>query len=106
MFAAMSLSLLSPFGHKLAFVLAVCTSLAASQNFKATFGSSPAPFTIDVDRHFIKETVFKASLTRYVTDIEQPDLVDGPPRHNVTTVRDYWVNDYDWFKVQDRLNQR
>ena len=81
-------------------------SLVASQNFKAHYGNSPAPFKIDVNPTFIKETVLKASLTRYVVDVEEPDLIDGPPRHNVTTVRDYWVNQYNWFDVQDRLNQR
>ena len=78
----------------------------AAENFNATYGSSPAPFKIDVSPTFVKETVQKASLTRYVVDIEQPDLVDGPPRHNVTTVRDYWVNHYNWFNVQDYLNKR
>lgn len=87
-------------------IVALCTELAVSQNFKATFGNSPAPFKIDVDPRFIKETVLKASLTRYAVDVEQPAWQDGPPRNNVTTVRDYWVNQYNWFDVQDRLNQR
>ena len=90
----------------LALMIALSTTLVVSQNFKATFGSSPAPFEVDVDPDFIKDTVLKASLTRYAIDIEQPDLLDGPPKHNVTTVRDYWVNQYNWFDVQDQLNQR
>ena len=87
-------------------IVALTTNLVVSQNFKATFGSSPAPFKIDVDPDFIKETVLKASLTRYAIDLDEPDLLAGPPKHNVTTVRDYWVNQYDWFDVQDQLNQR
>lgn len=99
------LSAFSPLS--LAFLVALSTKLVVSQqNFKATFGSSPAPFVIDVDPGFIKNTVLKASLTRYAVDVEQPDLLDGPPKHNVTTVRDYWVNQYNWFDVQDQLNQR
>ncbi|MCJ1435051.1 hypothetical protein MMC27_004421 [Xylographa pallens] len=90
----------------IALIVALTTKLVVSQNFKATFGSSPAPFKIDVDPDFIKETVLKASLTRYAVDLDEPDLLAGPPRHNVTTVRDYWVNQYDWFDVQDQLNQR
>ncbi|KAL6720191.1 hypothetical protein ACLMJK_002112 [Lecanora helva] len=78
----------------------------AAENFIASYGSSPAPFQINVLPIFIQETVQKASQTRYAIDIDQPDLVDGPPRHNVTTVRDYWVNHYDWFDVQDQLNKR
>ena len=98
------LSVCSPAG--LALIFALSTNFVVSQNFKANFGSSPAPFVIDVDPKFIEKTVLKASLTRYVADIEIPDLLDGPPRHNVTTVRDYWVNQYNWFDVQDQLNQQ
>ena len=102
---------MSPFSSaysslSLALIVVLSTDLVVSQNFKATFGSSPAPFKIDVDPHFIKQTVLKASLTRYAVDIEVPDLTDGPPRHNVTTVRDYWINHYNWFDVQDQINQR
>ncbi|MCJ1395291.1 hypothetical protein MMC18_008175 [Xylographa bjoerkii] len=98
---------LSAYGPlSLALIAALSTKSVVSQNFKATFGSSPAPFKIDVDPDFIEQTVLNASLTRYAIDIEVPALLDGPPRHNVTTVRDYWVNQYNWFDVQDQLNQR
>lgn len=78
----------------------------STQNFKAVYGSSPAPLKIDVDPIFIAETVLKASLTRYTVDLDQPDWVDGPPSHNVSNVRDYWVHQYDWSEVQDKLNQQ
>lgn len=78
----------------------------AAENFNATYRSSPAAFKIDVYPAFIDETVLKASLTRYATDVEEPDLASGPPRHNVTTVRDYWVNKYKWYDVQAQLNER
>ncbi len=55
---------------KFALVLALGTKLVVSQNFKATFGNSPAPFKIDVDPEFIERTVLKAYLTRYVDDVE------------------------------------
>lgn len=99
------LSACSPLGLTLVVAFGV-TSVVSQQNFKATFGSSPAPFKIDVHPEFISETLLKASLTRYTVDIDQPDLVDGPPKHNVTTVRDYWLNEYDWFAVQKQLNRR
>ena len=87
-------------------VSALYVPVYAANNFGATFGSSPAPFKIDVDPNFINETVQKVSHTRYAVDIDESDLTDGPPRHNVTTVRDFWVNNYDWFDVQDQLNNR
>lgn len=87
-------------------ILTLNTLIRAEENFDATYGSSPAPFEINVHPSFIEETVHKVSRTRYTVDVEEPDLASGPPRHNVTTVRDYWVNHYDWFDVQNRLNQR
>lgn len=77
---------------------------ASGLTFNATYGLSPAPFTIDVLPDFITQTKLKASLTRYAKDLDQPDFTDGPPRHNVSTVRDYWVEKYDWAKVERELN--
>ena len=90
----------------LALLVALSTTVVVSQNFKATYGSAPAPFKIDVDPGFIEKTVLKASLTRYAVDVDEPDFQDGPPRHNVTTVRDFWVKQYNWFDIQEQLNQR
>ena len=87
-------------------VTALSVSVLADDNFNANYGTSPAPFKIDVHPGFINTTLQKVSLTRYTVDVEEPDLASGPPRHNVTTVRDYWLNHYDWFRVQDQLNQR
>ena len=81
-------------------------SVLADDNFVAHYGTSPAPFKIDVHSSFINRTIEKVALTRLTVDVEEPDLASGPPRHNVTTVRDYWLNDYDWYRVQDQLNQR
>lgn len=88
-------SLFSGFSFvRLILIVAISTKLAVFQNFKTTFGNSSAPFKIDVDPKSIEETVLKASLTRYVVDLEEPALQDGPSRDNVTTVQDYWVNQY------------
>lgn len=87
-------------------VTPLSVSVLADDNFIANYGSSPAPFKIDVHPSFINETIKKVGLTRYTVDVEEPDLASGPPKHNVTTVRDYWLNHYDWFHVQDQLNQR
>lgn len=81
-------------------------SPSSLENFKASYGTSPQPFKIEVDAAFVKDTKFKAFLTRYTVDIHQPDFVDGPPRHNVTTIRDYWVKEYDWFSVEKDINQK
>lgn len=75
-------------------------------NFEATFGATPSPFQINVNPQFIAETKLKATLTRYTVDANVSAWYDGPPRENVTTVRDYWVNQYDWFSVQEGLNKQ
>lgn len=72
----------------------------------ATFSKSPAPFMIDVDKTFIEETAQRVKLTRFPVEIDQPDLLDGPPVHKATSVRDYWMHDYDWSAVQKELNEQ
>ncbi|CAF9916642.1 MAG: hypothetical protein HETSPECPRED_002970 [Heterodermia speciosa] len=81
-------------------------SVLADNNFNANYGTSPAPFQIDVHPSFINRTIQKVALTRFTVDVEEPELASGPPRHNATTVQDYWLHHYDWFRVQDQLNQR
>jgi len=83
----------------------VATASLYKNNFAAQFGNQPAPFKIDVDPKFMAQTKLKASLTRDVLDLDVPDWFDGPPVHNVTTIRDYWVNHYDWDLIQDDLNR-
>jgi hypothetical protein len=39
-------------------------------------------------------------------DLDQPDWQDGPPKHNVSTIRDHGTNNYHWFGVQARLNSK
>ena len=93
-------------------ILIVCSAISlvnaytANLTFRAKFGASPAPFKIDLEPEFVHQTKLKASLTRYASDLNQPDFVDGPPQHNVSTVRDYWVEKYDWFDVQNQLNAK
>ena len=93
-------------------ILIACNTISpvnaytATLTFRAKFGASPAPFKIDLEPEFVHRTKLKASLTRYVSDLNQPDFVDGPPQHNVSTVRDYWVKHYDWFDVQNQLNAK
>jgi pimeloyl-ACP methyl ester carboxylesterase len=93
-------------------------------NWKAVYGPRPQPWKIDVDPQFISLTKLKASLTRvpdetlldlppyttqrYETERELviPDFEDGPPLHNLTALRDYWTNEYDWFTIQESLNNQ
>jgi hypothetical protein len=87
--------------HLITFFIALTLPQAGSNaypslNFNATFGSSPEPFTIDVDPAFISETKLKASIGRFALDIDVPPWFDGPPKHNASIVRDYWTRDVKW----------
>ena len=95
-----SILLLSPFA-------AVARAAQGSDlNFKATFGKTPAPFQIDVDEEFIAQTKLRVGLTRLPTPIDQPGHIEGPALEDAISVRDHWVNDYDWFQVQQALNEQ
>jgi hypothetical protein len=88
-------------------ILSATISKASSvPAFKASYGSSPRPFEIDVDAGFVALTKLKASLTRYTVDINVADFFEGPPQHNVSTLRDYWANEYEWVEVQAKLNTK
>lgn len=78
----------------------------SAYEFHANFGTAPSPFTIDVKEAFITKTKEKLALTRFADDMEQEDLLDGPTRHNASSIRDFWLDEYDWYETQDSLNDR
>ena len=73
-------------------------------NFKAVFGLSPQPMTIDVSPAFIEQTRIKASLTRLAIDIAVPPFTEGVPSNEISTIIDFWTNEYNWTAVQNALN--
>jgi hypothetical protein len=77
-------------------------------NVKAKFGSSPAPFEIDVDPVFIEELRLRVNQARAPIQIQglDPEDDDGPILANFTKIKDYWTDEYDWEAVQDGINQR
>lgn len=75
-----------------------------ANHFKATFGSSPQPMTVDVDPCFIADTRAKVSSTRFPIDIDEPPFSEGIPNSNLTHIRNYWLKEYDWTNVQRELN--
>ncbi|RYO82455.1 hypothetical protein DL766_007954 [Monosporascus sp. MC13-8B] len=77
-----------------------------SPNFQGTFGHSPSPFRIRVDKEFIEATKQRVALTRTPIGIPELEAQEGPPVHNATAVRDYWVNEYDWFEEQESINNQ
>ena len=74
-------------------------------NFQMKYGNQPQPATIRVNRSFVKEARSKASKTRLVVDLDQPDWVDGVPSRVVSDWAQYWATEYDWDKVERSLNR-
>jgi hypothetical protein len=75
-------------------------------NFKATFTEAITPFTISVHEEFLSLTRLKVSLTRFIDDLSQSDLTDGPSTTIVKAIVKYWTDTYDWRKVEASINSK
>ncbi|RQM05032.1 hypothetical protein DH86_00003904, partial [Scytalidium sp. 3C] len=85
----------------------VLTDRDLNLNYKVAFTDNISPFSIEVDDAFLNTTRLKASLTRFVDDLEdQPEFTDGPPRHQVEKIAEYWAREYDWRKIESEINSR
>lgn len=83
----------------------ILTESDLNLNFKATFCEAVTPFTIDVDGGFLATTKLKASMTRFVDDIDQPEYTDGPPKHYVERIARFWSDEYDWRSIEAGINR-
>ncbi|CZR46668.1 uncharacterized protein FPRO_12118 [Fusarium proliferatum ET1] len=92
------------------FILSVGPLLCAASepfslpNVNATFATSPKPFQIHIERDFIEETRQRVAHTRSPLFINVSS--DGPGVENFTSVRDFWVNGYDWNATEASVNKR
>ncbi|KAJ9602865.1 hypothetical protein H2200_012645 [Cladophialophora chaetospira] len=75
-------------------------------NYNATFTESIEPFTIYVKEEFLQQTRLKASLTRFVDEYAQPDLIDGPSSAFARRVAAYWADTYDWRQIEASINAK
>lgn len=73
-------------------------------NVNATFEKTPKPFKVNVDRAFIEDT------RQRVLHARAPDFIgattDGPAANNFTTIRDFWVNKYNWDEAEASINDK
>ncbi|KAI9685789.1 MAG: hypothetical protein M1820_010745 [Bogoriella megaspora] len=93
-------------GDVTAVLLFAAPLFAGALEYEIQLSSSPEPFAIKVSECFLQFTEEKLKLTRLPVDVDQPDWTDGPPVHNATSVRDYWIDEYKWIDVQADLNTR
>jgi pimeloyl-ACP methyl ester carboxylesterase len=77
-------------------------------NIRATYGSSPAPFAIDVEPRFIDDVRQRVTNARLPIPPGgyEPDYSEGPTLANFTRLRDYWLDHYDWFAEQASINSK
>jgi pimeloyl-ACP methyl ester carboxylesterase len=64
----------------------------------------PKPYTIDVEPSVIANIKIRAAVFRETKPIDAPDWFDGPPVSKINAIAKYWAEDYNWFKVQDQIN--
>ncbi|KAJ4174243.1 hypothetical protein NW754_004658 [Fusarium falciforme] len=91
----------------LGFVPTLCAAAAdkfSLPNTDATFGKSPKPFEINVDRQFIENTRQRVAHAR--APVFMGVKGDGPSAEIFTAVRDYWVNEYSWNATEAAINQK
>src|SRR6186713_1472476 len=74
-------------------------------NYSASFSESIEPFHIKVHDDFLEKTKAKLSLTRFVEEeLPQPEFTDGPPTRIARAVASYWLHQYNWREVEERIN--
>ncbi|RGP79911.1 epoxide hydrolase [Fusarium longipes] len=66
--------------------------------------TTPQSFNISVDRDFIEQTQAKVKTWRSPVSLWSNWTNEGPAIDQLDEIAQYWSNEYDWFSVQDRLN--
>lgn len=84
--------------------LSTCHNATIS-NINAIYTTSIQPFTLDVHPQFEQTIRNRVAETRLTDDLGVPAFQDGPSTSNVTAVRDFWVNSYNWSQVQEEINR-
>ena len=67
-------------------------------------GGAIRPFTIDIDREAIDDLRRRLTATRLPEKETVADESQGVQLATIRQLAQYWQNDYDWYKVEARLN--
>lgn len=76
-------------------------------NIRANYSDSPEPFAIDVEPRFVDDVRYRVRTSRAPSLIEglEPLNSDGPTLANYSAIRNYWIDEYDWFAEQTSINK-
>jgi pimeloyl-ACP methyl ester carboxylesterase len=69
--------------------------------------TEPTPFTISVNKALIDQAIAKARLYRPSNDLKDDSnalALEGPPRDLMVDIAKYWSEEYDWFELQEEIN--
>lgn len=69
----------------------------------------PVAFQPSIDPDFVEQTVQKAKLYRPSVDLLDDDVsnagwLEGVPSANISALRDFWVDEFDWAQIEDEIN--
>jgi pimeloyl-ACP methyl ester carboxylesterase len=82
----------------------------APHPFEFPYGAyEPVPFHVSVDPDFVEHTRQKAKTFRPTVDlldgdVSNPGWVEGVPSANLSALRDFWVDEFDWAETEEQIN--
>lgn len=91
-------------------ILSAVPLAQASAPYTFPYGAyEPVPFHLSVDADFVEQTLEKARSYRPSTDlldddISNPGWLEGPPSANISALRDFWVDEFDWPQIEEEIN--
>jgi hypothetical protein len=94
-------------------VFAVCGFVVSASGDAHSYGglnfafpnvSTPQPFKISVDPAFIEQSLAKVKMYRPSRDVSEQWTNEGPARANITQLASDWVEDYNWFDIEEQIN--
>ncbi|KAK1237190.1 hypothetical protein MKX07_006069 [Trichoderma sp. CBMAI-0711] len=92
-----------PFYTAVLFNLVWTLNAFSIPNVNATFSKSPKPFELRVNKDFIDDTRQRVLSARSPIFLET-STYEGPSRENFTHVQEYWVQEYNWTRVEESIN--
>ncbi|KAH6685807.1 Alpha/Beta hydrolase protein [Plectosphaerella plurivora] len=87
-------------------LLVLTTAQCGNVNFPAN-SSQPVAWNISVLPSFIHDVRKRVELFQPASEFEDDSIADweeGLPRAMSASLKDYWLNDFDWFQFEDEIN--
>ncbi|NKB39108.1 MAG: alpha/beta fold hydrolase [Gammaproteobacteria bacterium] len=63
-----------------------------------------SPFNVDIENHILEDLFTRLRNARYADDLENDDWRYGTPTAYLKDLVEYWIEEYDWRKVEQEIN--